>query len=153
MKSTSCNSRPPSPLGALIESIEIFFLGKRHIFHGGAFGNSFRGIPVFYKKRLTEAELAPIKKIFSIRDIFIGPRHREGVADIGMRFCLANGKEMDVLISMTSFWMTASSEYEEKLLPLDPHVVFLLREAIQPLAPTGWKREVDIGANLYQSVA
>jgi hypothetical protein len=140
-------------LGATIESAEIFFLGKRHPFHGKSFGNSFRGIPVFFNKRLSENELAPIRKIFSIRDIFIGPRNREGSADIGMKFCLTNGKEMDVLLSMTSFWMTASSEYEEKLLPLDPHAVFLLREAIQPLAPSGWKREIDIGANLYQSVA
>jgi len=138
----SAFTRPPLPLTAHIQSAEIFFMGVSPVCTHAKYASSFRGKSVFSSRKLSKRELAPIRKIFSIRDIFLGIRNQQGEADIGLKLFLENGQEVEALVSMTYFWMSASSRYEERLLPLDPHVAFLLREAIRPIAPAGWSKEI-----------
>lgn len=126
-------SVPPFPSGTDISSAEICFLEKRLPSPWWKSKPLFFGYPVGFRKELSSTELAPLRKIFSIRDMFLGHQKREGIPEIGLRINLSNGQCLNVLISTKSCWMSVITRLGKNFLPMDRHVAFLIKEATRSI--------------------
>lgn len=124
----------PFPVGSQIKEAELLILEKEVGSLRGV-GDVFWGHRVAFRKKLSPADLAPLRKIFSIRDIFRGPITNTGLAEIGLRVSFEHEGEFEILVSTSSCSLTVVSDRGRETLPLDRHVTYLVREAVGIIHP------------------
>jgi hypothetical protein len=110
-----------------IRSAEVFFLKKPSSLWGRLSCKKFCGVCVLFSRRLDAKELAPVRKIFSIQDIFLGRALKSTPPSVGLRLNVS-GREVDALVSVEGCWVKIFSCGETFTLPLDRHSAFVLRE-------------------------
>lgn len=110
-----------------IRSVEIFFLEKPKSLWSRITSRKFHGAHVLFSRKLDERELAPISKMLSIRDIFLGRPQAKSPPSVGMRMNVGRD-QIDVLTDAPECWIEVIAQGERVLLPLDRHAAFVMGE-------------------------
>lgn len=114
---------------ASVEQGEIFFLAPRKPWSRIGAG-TFHGERVRTVRRLSAREMAPVIKLLSMKDVYLGAPDKSSAPVLGVRVQSPSGF-LDALFSFEGRWVRFFKGGNDWVMPLERHSVYLLRTIVE----------------------